>query len=674
MSSERTTSSAKDRAVYASGSADAPTALEWPALAAIAGVALIARLVYVHVAESAGTFSRVVPDSQFLAEQAVSIRLGGGAGPHPYLLSPLYPYFLALFADAKGLDASVVRIVQALVGSASAVLAASIATSVVASIMTSTAASMATSAAASIADSATASLSARRAGWIAGIAAAIYGPLIYFDAELMPVCLQGFCLTLGVAILVRDDRMRERASARHRTLVWALAGLSIGCAAALHSTALAVAVAIIACAWIAKHKSDDSRQLAARSIAFTAAVALAIAPFTIRNARMSGEHVLLSANGGIDFWIGNHAHATGLFETPPDDDFASDPVGHTLAERTLHRQLSYSEASSWWTSRALDDIRADPTRWMRLLREKALLFAHPFEMPRLGDSFERARERAWPLRLPVDARVVMILALAAPLFVALRRGAQSIGALRWPLAALIVHALAMMTFFVSARDRASIVPLAIAVGSIGVVAIFDTLRARVSGATIASLALLAAVSIASFFVYDAPSAPLRIEPLNAVVERQRAASLYAQGRFAEAVEIDRRVLEDADDPPTRTALAHALKALGRFDEAAVEYRRVLAAKPRDGRAWYDYAYLLHTAMRDLRGAEEAYRRAIEYEPSLAEAHFDLGLVLLDLNEPEEAAAAIESSLSLAPENASWRAEAENALFVARTRAGAPRPK
>lgn len=118
--------------------------------------------------------------------------------------------------------------------------------------------------------------------------------------------------------------------------------------------------------------------------------------------------------------------------------------------------------------------------------------------------------------------------------------------------------------------------------------------------------------------------------------------------------------------------------LGRFDEAAEHYRRALGRDPRNGLTWYSYGELLRTQLRDFRGAQDALRRATDLRPDMPEAHLGLGLVLLELDEPEDAAAAIESSLSLAPPNATWRADAENALLVARTRlaarqSGAPKP-
>ena len=151
-------------------------------------------------------------------------------------------------------------------------------------------------------------------------------------------------------------------------------------------------------------------------------------------------------------------------------------------------------------------------------------------------------------------------------------------------------------------------------------------------------------------------------------EGDRGLRLHSQGRYAEAVEAYEQALRHGEDASTHARLAQSLEALHRFDEAGAHYRRALSLDPHDAATWYDYGNLLRSQMKDYRGAVEAYRRAIDERPSLAEAHFALGAVLLDIGEPDDAAASIESSLSLAPPNASWRADAEEALLVARTRA------
>jgi tetratricopeptide (TPR) repeat protein len=143
--------------------------------------------------------------------------------------------------------------------------------------------------------------------------------------------------------------------------------------------------------------------------------------------------------------------------------------------------------------------------------------------------------------------------------------------------------------------------------------------------------------------------------------------LAAQGRHAEAVEAYRRSLAYRPMTETRTNLAIALKNLGRHAEAAAEYERALSEDPRDGIAWYNFGNLKRERLDDLEGAERCYREAVRYRPSFGEAHFNLGLTLLDLGRPIEAVPPLERAVEIAAPGDRWGAGARRALALARGR-------
>jgi len=78
--------------------------------------------------------------------------------------------------------------------------------------------------------------------------------------------------------------------------------------------------------------------------------------------------------------------------------------------------------------------------------------------------------------------------------------------------------------------------------------------------------------------------------------------------------------------------------------------------------WYARGNEILAEGKDLAGAAEAYRKAIESAPSMGAAHYGLGYVLFRMDDVEGSLAEIESALTLAPEGAAWREDAEN-LFV-----------
>jgi hypothetical protein len=135
----------------------------------LAAIAAAIRIIHLQVAGAAGLFHGLFLDSRYYEFVARAIRAGVGAGEHPYLLSPLYPYFLAPFTDVEsGLHAGAVRVAQAIAGGVTCALAGDVGSRV----------------------------AGRRAGFAAAAVAAVYGPSIYFDSRILVAGLQA-CLLPG---------------------------------------------------------------------------------------------------------------------------------------------------------------------------------------------------------------------------------------------------------------------------------------------------------------------------------------------------------------------------------------------------------------------------------------------------------------------------------------------
>ena len=102
-----------------------------------------------------------------------------------------------------------------------------------------------------------------------------------------------------------------------------------------------------------------------------------------------------------------------------------------------------------------------------------------------------------------------------------------------------------------------------------------------------------------------------------------------------------------DDVNAQRKLALAYYNLGRFDEAAAIYRRLLAAeedavlRSRLGNTLRD--------MGDVAGAEAAYRKAIADDPTLAQPYLDLAELLWRQGLDKEALATIDQGLEVVPE-------------------------
>lgn len=149
--------------------------------------------------------------------------------------------------------------------------------------------------------------------------------------------------------------------------------------------------------------------------------------------------------------------------------------------------------------------------------------------------------------------------------------------------------------------------------------------------------------------------------------RREGQALLEQGRTADAIGAFERALTAGDDATLRLLLAGALKAVGRPEDASREYKRALTLEPRNAVVWFNYGNLLRVEFKDVRSALEAYRQASECDSNFGEAQFSLGAMLLETGDHDAAIATLQSALQVAKPGATWRADAENTLNLARLR-------
>ena len=216
-------------------------------------------------------------------------------------------------------------------------------------------------------------LAGHRAGLAAGVLAALSAPLGYNASVVTPDALTALLAVLAILFL-------WWARGRHAAAWLAAAGLTAGAATWLRPNFLLLGPVLALAVPLAL--PGERRPLA--KAAGMAALALAVvAPITIRNARIYGELVPVSANGGIVLWEG-----------------IADAGGREFGARSLDLEVAAEEAAyfgdpryarSWATP---DGIRRDRERVRRSLR---VIGAHPVwwassVVRRAGEVLASARE------------------------------------------------------------------------------------------------------------------------------------------------------------------------------------------------------------------------------------------------------------------------------------------
>lgn len=307
-------------------------------------VALIVRSV--SLLSLLGTpFTRVmVGDSLLYLETADRIRAGQVDTIGVFFQSaPAYPFFLAAVESLFGGGWLPVAVIQSLLGS------------------------LACAAVALLAGAVWPHLPLAR--WAAGIGAAVYGPMVFHDLEVLPASLAVSLLTFGLLAAVR---CRGAALA-------AAAGLLLGTTCLLAPAALLiVGLAGIIVGWPLR---DRAARVRAGALALGALVA--ILPATAHNLA-AGDTVLIAANAGVNLFIGNHRGATGAFVVPSGSGLDAthlEASARERAEEAAGRPLRPSEVSAYWARRAGSYLLADPSAALGLIGHKLLLAVNRYEIP-----------------------------------------------------------------------------------------------------------------------------------------------------------------------------------------------------------------------------------------------------------------------------------------------------
>jgi len=562
-------------------------------------------------------------DAEVMASAAKGLGSGLPAGETPYLLSPLYPYFMAPFLGTFQLLG--LRLLQAFLGALTALLVARMASR----------------------------LAGSRAGWIAGLLAALHGPSIYYEGEVLVAGPQALFVVWAFYLALGAEGSSQPARC------WFGSGWVLGLASALRPTTLPLALILL----IQGRRRGGAPEIRR----FLAGMAIAILPFTASNLFTSGEPVLLTASGGFNFWVGNHHGASGLFDAPQGYDLATDPVALQLARDQSGQTLDYQGASAWWRDRALSDMAKEPWKVCLRLGRKAFFFMHPVEIPQLGPGFAIARDSSAWIRWPLDSRWLLLLALCAPLVS--RRSLPL-----W--SGVLTYAAVLVAFFVVGRYRAPILPLAATLAGITLEGIWSSLAAgRVRGRAVAGVLLaLGGVSLLAQEQWLQVNARGGAD----MQARRSGLQLVKAGRGQEAVDLLRAALTEQDNLSTRTALGMALASTGQAAAAADEYRRVLERDSARPEAAFQLASLLvgplagdndTQRLATTREAEALFRSALIVRPNWAEAHFNLGVTLLRQLRFGEALGSVDKALGLADPNAPWRSEARRVQEIARARMG-----
>ncbi|HJX64716.1 MAG TPA: tetratricopeptide repeat protein [Polyangia bacterium] len=493
----------------------AATGLSLRTLGLLFGLALVLRLGHVLAMSASPYFDNPIIDAGTYQGLATSIAAGRGHPEAVFWHPPGYPYFLGLIWSLVGQSFLWPRLAQALLGALAVVLTAWIGARSFGS----------------------------RAGLGAGLAAAGYGMLIYFDGELLPPTLALFLVLLAVAIAIAG---RDRPGRWH----WLVAGAVGGLAATVIATLLLVPLVV---AGFARRKAGW----------VLLGTALAIAPVTLRNLVRGHEFVLISVNGGVNFWIGNNPQYQKMVDLRPDASWKRlvDEPGRAGVRGAANSSRYFVRKAWTWAAH-------NPWAFARLQLHKLRLFVGGNEIYR--------NQAIYPARL--DSPVLRVLLwkipdLAFPFGLLLPLSALGlwVGARRAPLLAGLVAALSLsvLAFFITARYRVVLVPLLLVFAGQAV--------ACLAGQSSWRPRLIAAAALVALFLIANLGQGRMDDKMNADAEYSLGVRLGEKGQFKQAAALFESALASKPDyAEAWLNLSVCYDILGRHEDARQAFARAFA--------------------------------------------------------------------------------------------------
>ncbi len=451
----------------------------------------------------------------------------------PFFLPPLYPYLTALLYRLDGGSIWAVTIVQALFGVGTVLGIHRLGSR----------------------------LYDHRVGFRAGLLALLFAPAIWYEGWQLPTALNLFLLVVVLNLLVEcldaDILKRSRSN-----LVFLGLGLALGLAAVGRPQNLLLAGLILVWFW---WRGKSSGSIPYKSLGLIlAALVVAIAPVTVRNLSVSGEPVPLSANGGINFYVGNFEGANGRFSFPPGFPAyigQMQAASRQLAQTETGHSLNWRQTSAHWFGRGLGDLTKNPGRAITLGLHKVRLLLAWREMEN-NFVVSWVREKSGPGGWLIPSMGFLWLLALPALVEAVRRRDKRDIALLIPTATVIAVCL---LFWVSTRNRLPLmIPLAVFAGV--------SLSNPRLWKSVLNLVLVALLAVAVFW----PTA-----------DREGAAFLCDVGRVhAKQGQIDQArwnfresLLIEPDFPMALNGMALTYMDEGKPDQAIAMLREIIRVHP-----------------------------------------------------------------------------------------------
>lgn len=566
--------------------------------------ALALRLLYLAQSADMPSFEMPLVDSE-VYDRAARALAGGEGFSEAFFYQPFfYPFFLGLVYLLAGASVVAAKLVQAVLGATTCVLVAGLGTR----------------------------LLDRRTGLVAGAITAVYGPLLFFEAELLAAGWAAFWSVLLVWLFVHAE---DSPSPRRLGFLGMASGLAV-----LTRPTFAPFVAAAA-VWLGIRLWRRHRELVVGSLAaVVGGFALVIVPVAWLCLHTTGELHVFPASGGLNLHLGNNPDPCSTLTVRPGQEWHELVTAPTEAgaEGLWEQDRYFRDQVRQFALSHTGDLVAG-------LISKSLQVVSSREMPRNLDIYLFRRwssllaATVWkigPFGFPFGALLPLVV---VGLAVAWRRLSVPL----WLF--LVLYPAALVLVFVSARYRVPVIPVAAIPAAVGALGLVDAARVG----SWRRLGILAAGAVATLALAVLPGPFCQEEDLEGEYWFLMSAAHLRHGDRDAAVDcLNRSVELEPDSFEAQFQLGEMLLERGELTAAIPHLERAASERPDLGFTHRELGLALGRSGR-LDGAAFHLRRAVELEPDDARALNFLGALMVQMGDLDGALAPLERAVELAPD-------------------------
>jgi len=575
-------------------------------------LAVTVRFIYLYEISANPSFKSPIVDSEIYDITARQFAEGKGFGNNFFFQAFFYQFFLSLVYFFSGSSIIIAKVIQVLLGGLTCVLTYYLG----------------------------AKIFDRRIGVMAGLITAFYGPLFFYEPELLGA---GWATFWAVTVVLLFLKTREKDSCWY----WFLLGLCGSLSIITHSVFLPFFLA--GCIWL-KFQVRRGVSPATRFGALFAGILLIVVPVGLVTLRAVNKFTVLPCSGGINLYVGNNPDYCRTVTVRPGeewDELAALPARYGM-DKTVWQQ------DKFFKQRVIEYVKNQPLDFAKGLGRKTMEFLSSRELPRELSVYMFAkwsrllRLLAWKVDgFGFPFGLVFPLAVLGVIF-------------NWrripvPLVLFMVfYPLSIILVFVSSRYRVPMVPLLAVLAAAGLAAVVQAARLRrwrnliIMPAVVAGLVLISTLPGPfcqervnfdhEFFKWMGRamnkqglndkamtyySEALRLKPDSYETYLLMGAGLIGQDKLNDAIECYAKVLRLKPDYPQAHAemgmalIITAMKKHGKMDEAIEQCKESLRLKPDYYKAQFYWGIALDV-QGNLDEAIKHYKEAVRLRPDFIE--------------------------------------------------------